>query len=433
MWEFSTEPEFEAQLAWAKTFMEEEVYALETLEGVDDAAFQRVLDPLRDKVKEHNLWAAHLPPELGGLGYGAVELGLLNEVIGRSAFGPTVFGSQAPDAGNAELIAAEGTAEQKERWLEPLLAGDLKSAFSMTEPGTAGSDPTLLQTRAVRDGDGWVLNGRKWFTSNGSVADFLVVMAVTDPDARPHQRASMFIVPTAAQGVNILRDIPTMEDPTGVQRRFRAGGYGHAEIVYEDARVPADALLGEVGEGFLLAQRRLGPGRIQHCMRWLGQSQRAFEMLCERAVSRVSHGSPLSEKGVVQAWVADSAAEILAARLMTLYAAWRIDQEGARAARQEIAMIKYYGASVMYNVIDRALQAHGALGFSTDLPLESMYRNARAARIYDGPDEVHRQSVARRILAGYEPREVPTEDVPARREEASARFAGLLDLASGDL
>ena len=433
MWEFSTEPEFEAKLAWAKTFMEEEVYALETLEGVDEAGFQRVLDPLRDKVKEQNLWAAHLPPELGGLGYGAVELGLLNEVTGRSPFGPTVFGSQAPDAGNAELIAAEGTPEQKERWLEPLLAGELKSAFSMTEPGTSGSDPTMLETRAERDGDGWVLNGRKWFTSNGSVADFLVVMAVTDPDARPHQRASMFIVPTDIPGVDILRDIPTMEDPSGVPGRFRAGGYGHAEIVYADARIPGDALLGGVGEGFLLAQRRLGPGRIQHCMRWLGQSQRAFEMLCERAVSRVTHGTTLAEKGVVQAWVADSAAEILAARLMTLYAAWRIDQEGARAARQEIAMIKYYGAKVMYDVIDRALQAHGALGFSTDLPLESMYRNARAARIYDGPDEVHRQSVARRILAGYEPHAVPSEDVPARREEAVTRFAGLLDDATGNL
>ncbi|MDX6730678.1 MAG: acyl-CoA dehydrogenase, partial [Baekduia sp.] len=302
-----------------------------------------------------------------------------------------------------------------------------------TEPGTSGSDPTLLETRAERDGDGWVLNGRKWFTSNGSVADFLIVMAVTDPEARPHQRASMFLVPTDIPGVDILRDVPTMEDPSGIPGRFRAGGYGHAEIIYDNARIPGDALLGGVGEGFLLAQRRLGPGRIQHCMRWLGQSQRAFEMLCERAVSRVSHGTTLAEKGVVQAWVADSAAEILAARLMTLYTAWRIDQDGARAARQEIAMIKYYGASVMYNVIDRALQAHGALGFSTDLPLESMYRNARAARIYDGPDEVHRQSVARRILAGYEPHAVPSEDVPARREDAVSRFAGLLDNATGNL
>ena len=433
MWDFSTEPEFEAQLVWAKGFMEEQVYPLETLEGVDEASFGRVLEPLRDEVKRQGLWAAHLPPDLGGQGFGALRLGLLNEVIGRSAFGPTVFGSQAPDAGNAELIAAAGTPEQRTRWLEPLLEGRLKSAFSMTEPGVSGSDPTLLQTRADLVGDEWVVNGRKWFTSNGSVADFLVAMVVSDPDAAPHKRASMLLVPTDAPGLQIVRDIPTMEDPFGGQGRFRAGGYGHAEIVYEDVRVPADALLGERGAGFALAQMRLGPGRIQHCMRWLGQSQRAFEMLCERAVSRVTHGTTLAEKGVVQAWVADSAAEILAARLMTLYAAWRIDNEGARAARQEIAMIKYYGAQVLYDVIDRALQAHGALGYSTDLPLESMYRNARAARIYDGPDEVHRQSVARRILAGYQPREVPTEDVPARRAAARERFAALLDGASANL
>jgi acyl-CoA dehydrogenase len=433
MWDFSTEPEFQAKLDWAREFMEREVYALEVLEGIDEAAFKRVLEPLRDRVKDAGLWAAHLPPELGGQGFGALQLGLLNEVIGRSAFGPTVFGSQAPDAGNAELIAASGRPDQKERWLEPLLAGEIRSAFSMTEPGTAGSDPTLLETRAERDGDGWVLNGRKWFTSNGSVADLLVVMAVSEPDAAPHRRASMFLVPAGAAGVEIVRDVPTMEDPGGGERRFRAGGYGHAEIVYRDVRLGPEALLGESGQGFWLAQLRLGPGRIQHCMRWLGQSQRAFEMLCERSVSRYSHGSLLSEKGSVQNWVADSAAQILAARLMTLYAAWKIDREGARNARLEISLIKFYGAQVMYDVIDRAIQAHGALGYSTDLPLESMYRNARAARIYDGADEVHRQSAARRILAAYTPAEVPSEHLPTRRREAEERFAELLDAAAADL
>lgn len=433
MWDFSTDPEFQRKLDWALEFMQEEVYPLEAFEGIRYEDFQRLLEPLRERVKEAGLWAAHLPPELGGQGYGALKLGLLNEIIGRSAFGPTVFGSQAPDAGNAELIAEAGTDEQKERWLYPLLDGKLRSAFSMTEPHTAGSDPTLLATRAERDGDDWVLNGLKWFTSSGSAADFLVVMAVTDPDAPPRSRASMFIVPTDTPGVKILRDVPTMEDPVGKPQRFRAGGYGHAEIAYEDVRLPADALLGEVGEGFKLAQMRLGPGRIQHCMRWLGQSARAFEMMCERAVSRYAHGSTLAEKGVVREWIADSAAEMHAARLMTLHAAWKIDREGARAARQEIGMIKYFGAQVLYNVIDRAIQVHGALGFSTDLPLESMYRNARAARIYDGADEVHRMTVARRILAEYEPREVPSEHMPTRRREAAERFADLIDVAAYNL
>jgi acyl-CoA dehydrogenase len=432
MWDFSTDPKFQAQLDWMREFVEAEVYPLEALEGIDEAGFDRVLPPLREQVKERGLWSAHLPEELGGQGFGALQLGLMNEITGRSIFGPMVFGSQAPDAGNAELIAAAGTEAQKERWLYPLLDGQLKSAFSMTEPHTAGSDPSLLETRAEREADGWVVTGRKWYTSNGSAADFLVVMAVTDPDAAPRDRASMFIVPAGAPGLNVVRDVPTMEDPVGDPGRFRAGGFGHAEIAYNGVRLPGDALLGEAGKGFALAQLRLGPGRIQHCMRWLGQSARAFEMMCERAVSRYAHGSTLAEKGTVQDWIADSAAEIHAARLMTLHAAWKIDNEGARAARLEIGMIKYFGAQVLFNVIDRAIQVHGGLGFSTDLPLESMYRNARAARIYDGADEVHRMSVARRILAGYEPREVPSEHVPTRREAAARKFADLLDAAERD-
>lgn len=432
-WEFATDPELAAKLEWARDFMEREVYPLETLEGVSEGDFARVLEPLREQVKDHGLWAAHLPPEHGGQGYGSVQLGLLAEITGRSAFGPTVFGSQAPDAGNAELLAATGNEEQRERFLEPLLDGRVKSAFSMTEPHTAGSDPTLLQTIARLEGDEWVIDGCKWFTSNGSVADFLIAMVVTDPDGAPHKRASMLVVPTDAPGLRIVRDVPTMEDPSGVSGRFRAGGFGHAEIAYEGVRVPAENLLGERGAGFDLAQRRLGPGRIQHCMRWLGQSQRAFDMLCERAVSRSAHGSTLAEKGKVQEWVAQSAAQLLSARLMTLYTAWKIDQQGARAARQEISMIKFYGAQVLYDVIDRAVQVHGALGFSTDMPLESMYRNARAARIYDGPDEVHHQSVARRILAGYAPVELPSEHVPTRRTAALAKFGDLLTQASANL
>jgi acyl-CoA dehydrogenase len=433
MWDFSTEPEFEERLRWALDFVEQEVYPLETLEGVDERSLAPVLEPLRDRVKDAGLWAAHLAPEHGGQGYGSVKLGLLAEITGRSSFGATVFGSQAPDAGNAELLAHAGDAEQRERWLVPLLDGRLKSAFSMTEPEVAGSDPTLIRTRARLEGDEWVIDGHKWFTSNGSVADFLISMVVTDPEAAPHNRASMVLVPTDAPGLRIVRDTPTMEDQSGEVRRFRAGGYGHAEIVYDGVRVPAENLLGQRGAGFALAQLRLGPGRIQHCMRWLGQSQRAFDMLCERAVSRTSHGSALADKGTVQDWVAESAAEMLAARLMTLYAASKLDTEGMRGARQEISMIKFYGARVLYNVIDRAIQVHGALGFSSDMPLEAMYRNARAARIYDGPDEVHRQSVARRILRGYTPRDTPTEHIPTRRAAAEARFGSLLEAASADL
>ena len=367
----------------------------------------RALAPVQEQVKERGLWAAHLPPELGGQGMGQVRLGLMHEIL-----------------------ALAGTPEQKERWLYPLLAGDIRSAFSMTEPDTPGSDPTQLRTRAVRDGEDWVIEGRKWFSSNGSIADFLIVMAVTDPDARARQRASMFIVPRETPGVEILRDVPTMEHPWD-----SFGRYGnHAEIRYEDVRVPGEALLGAPGAGFMIAQQRLYPGRIHHCMRWLGVARRAFDMLCERSLYRYAHGSTLSQHQTVQNWIADSAAQMQAARLMTLHAAWKMDADGVAAARKEIALIKFYGAQVLHDVVDRAIQAHGALGYSTDLPLEAMYRYARAARIYDGPDEVHRASVARQVLRGYEaPLDgVPSEHVPTRREAARRQFAELLEAATAN-
>jgi acyl-CoA dehydrogenase len=354
----------------------------------------------------------------------------MHEILGTTPIAPLAFGNAAPDSGNSEILALAGTPEQKDRYLHPLLAGDLKSAFSMTEPETAGSDPTLLQTRAVKDGDQYVIDGHKWFSSNGSIADFLIVMAVTDPDARPHQRASMFVVDVDTPGVNIVRDVATMEHPYD-----SFGRYGnHAEILYEDVRVPASALLGAEGAGFLIAQQRLYPGRIHHCMRWLGVARRAFDMLCERSLVRYAAGSLLSEKQTVQNWIADSSAEMQAARLMTLHAAWKMDTEGVAAARKDIALIKFYGASVLHNVVDRALQAHGSLGYSTDMPLEAMYRYARAARFYDGPDEVHRASVARQILRGYEaPADgVPSEHIPTRREAARAQFAHLLDAVTAN-
>ncbi len=429
-WDFSTEPEFEAKLSWMREFVREEIFPLETLE-LERETFLRAVEPLQQEVKRQGLWASHLPPELGGGGFGQVKLGLMHEILGQSFIAPFVFGNNAPDSGNAELLAVgieeTGREDQRSQWLEPLLAGKLHSAFSMTEPG-AGADPTLITTTAVRDGDEWVINGHKWFTSNGSIADFLIVMAVTNPDVHPYQGSSMILVPAGTPGVKILRDIPTMEHPFPDFGRYG----GHAEILYNDVRVPVENLVGPEGSGFRLAQLRLGPGRIHHCMRWLGQSKRAFDMLCERAVSRYLHGSLLADKQTVQNWVADSMAEMTAARLMTLYAAWKMDTEGPSSARVEIAMIKYYGAAVLYNVIDRAIQVHGSLGFSTDLPLEAMYRAARAARIYDGPDEVHRVTVARRVLKGYQPAEVPTEHVPTRRQAAARRFADLLDEATAD-
>ena len=428
-WDFSTEPEFQEHLDWMKEFVRAEIWPLETLD-LDQQQIDRAFAPLQEQVKERGLWAAHLDPELGGQGYGQVKLGLMHEILGSSPYAPLAFGNQAPDSGNSEILAVAGTPEQKERWLEPLLAGDYRSAFSMTEPETAGSDPTLLQTRAVKEGDEYVINGHKWFSSNASIADFLIVMVVTDPDARSYQRASMIIVPVATPGVDIVRDVATMEHPQGGYGRYG----GHAEIYYRDVRVPAENLLGPEGAGFLIAQQRLGPGRIHHCMRWLGVAQRAFDMLCERALSRESHGSLLSEKQTVQNWIADSAAQMQAARLMTLQAAWKMDTEGASAARREISLIKFFGAQVLHDVVDRALQIHGSLGYSTDMPLEAMYRFARAARFYDGPDEVHRQSVARYILGGYEaPADgVPSEHVPTRREEAQRKFAHLLDAVTSN-
>jgi acyl-CoA dehydrogenase len=430
-WDFSTEPEFQEKLDWMGTFVREEIWPLETVaEDLDQAAFDRIYGPLQEEVKGRGLWAAHLPPDLGGQGFGQVKLGLMHEILGTSPFAPNAFGNQAPDSGNSEILAMAGTPEQKERWLAPLLAGDLRSAFSMTEPETAGSDPTQLRTRAERDGDGWVINGHKWFSTNASIADFLIVMAVSDPEARPHQRASMFIVPVDTPGVRIVRDVATMEHP---QQTYGKLG-NHAEIVYEDVRVGPEALLGEAGAGFLIAQQRLVPGRIHHCMRWLGVSRRAFDALCERATYRYAAGGVLAEKQTVQNWIADSAAQMQAARLMTLHAAWKMDTQGAAAARTDVSLIKFYGAQVLHDVVDRALQIHGSLGYSTDLPLEAMYRYARAARFYDGPDEVHRQSVARQILRGYEaPADgVPSEHVPARREAAQRKFAEVLEAVTAN-
>jgi acyl-CoA dehydrogenase len=350
------------------------------------------LVPLRERAKAEGLWNLFLPDEEYGAGLTNWEYGILCEQMGRSLVAPAVFNCAAPDTGNIEILAEFGTPEQKARWLAPLLAGDIRSCFSMTEPDTAGSDPTLLRTRAVRDGDGWVINGHKWFTSGAVGASVAIVMAVTDPDAAPHLRASMILVPLDTPGFELIRPVPVMG---------HTGGGGHCEIRYENCRVPAANVLGPVGAGFLIAQARLGPGRIHHCMRAIGGAERALEMMCRRANRRVAFGGPLADKQFVQDMIATSRMEIDQARLLTLYAAWKMDTVGKKEARQEISMIKVVAANVFMRVLDRAIQVHGALGVSDDTPLARMWRDGRMLRLADGPDEVHKQVIARRELRRF--------------------------------
>ena len=378
--------------ARVRAFMEEHVYPNEAALSREDEDADALVERLRGLVKEQGLWAPHLPPEAGGTNGSFLVYAHLNEEIGRSVWAQLIFGCQAPDAGNGEILWLFGTEEQKERWLKPLVAGEVRSFFSMTEPDAPGSDPTTLRTRAVRDGDEWVIDGHKWFSSGAEGAAFGIVMAVTDPDADPHRRATQIIVPADTPGVEIVRPVPTM----GHRGR---GWTTHCEVRYTGVRVPVENTLGEVGEGFRIAQKRLGPGRIHHVMRWLGQMQRAFELMCSYALEREAFGGPLAEKQTVQNWIADSAAEIQACRLLTLDAAHKIDQ--GDEARVEVAVIKFYAAGVLNDVIDRAVQVHGARGLTDETPLSAMYAMARGARIYDGPDEVHRMVVARRILKAF--------------------------------
>ena len=372
-----------------RAFMEEHVYANEARLEDDDA----LVAELQARAKAEGLWAPHVPPEAGGTGTGFLAYAHLNEEIGRSIPAQLVFGCQAPDAGNAEILHLFGTDDQKERWLRPLVAGDIRSFFSMTEPEVSGSDPTTLRTTARREGDEYVIDGHKWFSSSAQGAAFGIVMAVTDPDAPPHSRMSQIIVPSDTPGFEVVRPIPVLGHE----------GHGwstHCEVRYTGARVPVENVLGEPGDGFRIAQKRLGPGRIHHVMRWLGQMQRAFELMCTYALEREAFGSRLADKQTIQNWIADSAAEIHACRLMTLDAARKIDE--GDEARVEVSVIKFYAARVLGEVIDRAIQVHGARGLTDETPLAAMYTAARAARIYDGPDEVHRMVVSRRILKAFE-------------------------------
>ncbi len=350
----------------------------------------------RELVKQMELWAPNHPKEYGGMGLDLVEHALVSESLGRSPLGHFVFGCQAPDAGNIEILNMFGTKEQKQRYLRPLIEGKIRSCFSMTEVDMPGSNPVMLETTAVKEEEDYVINGQKWYTSSADGADFAIVMAVTNPEAPPYLRASMIIVPTNTPGFNLVRNISVMG-------HAGEGYFSHGEILYQSCRVPQTNLLGPEGHGFVIAQERLGPGRIHHCMRWIGICNRVFDLMCSRALNRIiSEGKTLATKQIIQSWIAESAAEIQAARLMVLHAAWMIEKVGANSARKEISLIKFMVAGVMQKVIDRALQIHGGLGMTDDTIISFFYRHERAARIYDGADEVHKISVAKRILKEYE-------------------------------
>ena len=422
-WDFSTEPEFQEQLDWMDTFVREEVQPLDLLWGDRafhplDPALRAIVDPLKQQVRERGLWACHLGPDLGGQGYGQVKLALMNEILGRSLWASVVFGTQAPDTGNAEIIAHYGTDAQKKDYLEPLLSGELFSAYSMTEP-QGGSDPSLFETRATRDGDEWVIEGWKFFTSNARTAAFLIVMAVTNPEVDVYRGMSMFLVPTDTPGVRIVRNIGLMGE--------RVPGSGsHALIHYDQVRVPAESLLGGEGQAFVIAQTRLGGGRVHHAMRTVGMASKSLDMLCERAVSRRTRDGLLAGKQSERDYVADSYIQLTQFRLFVLYVAWCIDQgNDPRAVRRDIAAIKVLTPQVLHDITQRAIQVHGALGVSDEMPLGGLWMTAPVMGLVDGPTEVHRTSVARQVLKGYTPVEGlwPSQHLPGRVAAARAKYA----------
>lgn len=428
MWDFSTDPEFQRKLDWMETFVREEVEPLDLLfpAGGDpydtsNEAALAILRPLQQQVRERGLWACHLGPELGGQGYGQLKLGLMNEIIGRSYWAPTVFGTAAPDTGNAEILAMFGTDEQKKRYLQPLLDGEIVSTFSMTEP-QAGADPKEFVCRAWREGDEWVIEGEKWFSSNARYAAFLIVMAVTDPDAKPHERMSMFVVPAETPGIEIKRNVSTMAERDELDEGI------HGYLRYHRVRVPLDAMLGGPGEGFKVAQARLGGGRVHHAMRTVGKCNRALEMMLERAVSRRTQGERLADKQAVQAMIADSYIELQQYRLLVLNTAWVIDNRPHGAARTQIAMCKVAMAKVYHDIVQRAVQIHGSLGTTHETPLADMWMGVPSLALADGPTEVHKVTVARQLLKNTEPAPglFPTEHLPTKREAARRRYADVL-------
>jgi acyl-CoA dehydrogenase len=420
MWDFSTEPEFQAKLDWTAAFVREEIEPLDlvlsdrTYRPQDDQ-IRAIVKPLQQRVRDEGLWASHLGPELGGQGFGQVKLALLNEILGRSAWAPIVFGTQAPDTGNAEILAKYGTDAQKARYLAPLLEGEIFSCFSMTEP-QGGSDPTTFTCRAWREGDEYVVDGEKFFSSNLRSAAFAIVMAVTNPDADPGRRMSMLLVPTDAPGVNIVRDVGLMWEPIG---------HGlHAHVRYDHVRIPAENVLGGEGKAFEIAQRRLGGGRIHHAMRTVGMCNRAFEMMAERVLSRRTQGSLLADKQLVQDAIARSFIQIQQFRLLVLYTAWLIDRSSTKEARTFIAACKVEAEHVLHDVVLRAMRIHGALGMSNLMPFGRMWALAPMMGIMDGPTEVHTQTVARRVLRSFEPAagDWPSEFLPDKIAAARAKL-----------
>ncbi|MCU1485934.1 MAG: acyl-CoA dehydrogenase [Actinomycetia bacterium] len=426
-WDFETDPDFQVHLDWIRDLIDTEIIPLEPVLGsLTREEATAIRDHLRGRVKDQGLWGAFLDEELGGLGWGQLKLALMSEQIGRSMWSMTIFGTQAPDSGNMELLAHGATDEQKERWLWPNYRGEVQSAFALTEPHHAGSDPTRLGTTATKDGSEWVIDGEKWMITNASVADFILVFAETSPEGRPHRHASVFVVPAGTPGLEIVRDIPTMSHPEASYGRQG----NHAYLRLNGVRVPEDHLIGQPGDGFVLAQKRLGGGRIHHAMRWLGQAQRSFDIMCERAVSRESHGKVLGGHQMIQDYVALSHMEIESARLLTFRTAWNMDRLGASAVRHELGMVKALVSKVVLDVLDRTIQVCGALGYSSELPVESWYRSTRFGPIGDGPDELHKSVLARTLLKGYKPVDGwPTEHIPSRLPAAEAKRDELLSLA----
>jgi acyl-CoA dehydrogenase len=421
-WDFETDPEFQKKLDWIETFMEDEVEPISHLgmAAFSSAGRAKFIKPLQDKVKAQGLWACHLGPELGGQGYGQVKLALMNEKLGRNGLAPTVFGCQAPDTGNAEIIAHYGTPEQKERWLKPLLNGEIRSAFSMSEP-TGGSDPLTFKTRAELIGDEWVINGEKWFSSGSRFAKVLVVYAVTDPDAKdPYRRTSIFLVPKDTPGVETIRNIGLGGEGEG----------GHGYLRYDNVRVPRDALLGERGGAFIIAQTRLGGGRVHHAMRTVGACQHAFDLMCRRAVSRQTRDGKLADLQMVQQQIADCWIQLQSFRLLVMRTAWLIDKhKDYKLVRKDIAAIKVAMPKVYHDIAAAALHIHGAIGVSNEMPFMHMVTSAFVMGIADGPTEVHKVTVAKQVLKDYHPDNdlFPSYHLPKLREAARDKYAQELE------
>jgi acyl-CoA dehydrogenase len=424
-WDFATDPDFQQELDWIDDFVRREIepldFVVENPYDIDDPVRRQLIPPLQEQVRERKLWACHLGPDLGGAGYGQVKLALMNEILGRARSAPIVFGCQAPDSGNAEILAHYGTAEQKAKFLQPLLDNKIVSCFSMTEP-QGGADPKVFTTTATEDGDEWVINGYKWFSSNARYASFFITMAVTDPDNPPYQKMSMFLVPADTPGVNIIRN---------VGMGYEEGDVGtHAYMHYDNVRVPKDNMLGPRGGAFVVAQTRLGGGRIHHAMRTIAHVRKAFEMMCERAISRTTQGEMLGRKQMVQDMIALSWIDIESFRLLVLQTAWKIDRyKDYKRVRKDISAVKAAMPRVFHDVAARALQVHGSLGVSNEMPFAKMVIESFHMGLADGPTEVHKATLARLVLSETTPTSglFPTGHLPTLRDEAIARYADLLE------